>query len=204
MTTQLHRFDALPEGIPYDVFLDEMRQKVEAGAESLDEAERNLFEYVRLNYQRSQRVHRTYTVSDDLRALIANIAEPQRWLVLTEDWCGDSAQTIPYVAEMAALNPNVELRILQRDDHLDIMDQYLTDGKRSIPIVVAFDHQGYELFRWGPRPADAAALFQAEREAGVPKAEIYKKLHLWYGRNRGQAVEAEFKALLERRVARAA
>ena len=204
MTTDFHISDPFHWGMPYDVFLQKMRQKVEAGGDGLDEAERKLFGYVRLNYQRSQRIHRTYKVSDDLRALIAKITEPQRWLVLTEDWCGDSAQTIPYVAEMAVLNPNVELRILQRDDNLDIMDQYLTDGKRSIPIVAAFDHRGYELFHWGPRPAEAAALFQAEQEAGLPKAGVYKKLHLWYGRDRGQAVEAEFKALLAQPLARAA
>ncbi|MFQ5570255.1 MAG: thioredoxin family protein [Rhodothermales bacterium] len=189
---------------PYEDFVEQMRKTVEAGDEGLDERERKLFEYTKLNLHRTQRAHRTYKVSDELRALIRTITEPQRWLVLTEDWCGDSAQTIPYVAEMAALNPNIELRVLERDQNLDVMDRYLTDGKRSIPILLALDQHGKELFRWGPRPVEAAALVKVGQEAGLEKDAINQRLHLWYGRNRGRAVEAELKALLAQRVARAA
>ena len=112
-------------------------------------------------------------------------------MVLSEDWCGDSAQTIPYLVKMADLNPNIELRILLRDKNLDIMDLYLTDGNRAIPKLVAFDYIGNELFTWGPRPYEARQLVNKAKAEGKPKEQFLQELHLWYGRNRGKNLEVE-------------
>ncbi len=160
--------------------------------------ERNRLEYTRLNLQRTQRIAKTYRVSDPLRRALEAIDAPQRWLVISEPWCGDSAQCLPYIAAMAEAAPRVEMRILLRDQNLDVMDRYLTDGKRAIPLLVAADDQGRELFRWGPRPAPAAALFAEAQRAGTEKPEILEALHLWYGRDRGRTIDAELGALLGR------
>jgi len=76
------------------------------------------------------------------------------------------------------------------------MDQYLTNGSRSIPRLVALDAGGQELFHWGPRPAAALEVFQAAKSEGLEKADILEKLHLFYGRNRGMALDAEIVSLL--------
>jgi len=135
-----------------------------------------------------------------LASLLQIVTEPEQWLVLTEPWCGDSAQCLPCVAVMAERQPNIGLHILPRDANLDIMDQFLTDGKRSIPVVVMFDAAGREAGRWGPRPAAAQAEFDAAKAAGLDKPAILERLHLWYGRDRGRAVDAEFCSLLKRRM----
>ena len=151
---------------------------------------------MRLNYRRTLRVHRRYVVPRRVRALTARIDAPQTWMLLTEGWCGDSAHTLPYIVEIARTNPLIDVRVLLRDANPDIMDLYETDGKRAIPIVAAFDADGRELFRWGSRPAEVAALFVGLRAAGVPDAELYPVLHLWYGRDGGTTVTREFAALL--------
>ncbi|MFQ5708715.1 MAG: thioredoxin family protein [bacterium] len=180
-------------GLAYEDYLTLMQQQVEqANTGAFDEEARRLHGYIELNFQRSSRIQRTYRVPQDLRAQIAAIATPQLWMVLTEPWCGDSAQCLPYIAKFAACNSAIDLRILPRDQNLDIMDQYLTNGSRGIPKLVAFDRAGQELFQWGPRPVEAAELFAKEKEAGLIKEEIMEKLHLWYGRNRGKAIEKEF------------
>jgi hypothetical protein len=152
--------------------------------------------YLPLNLHRTVRIEETYTPSRKVQTAVQAIKGPQLWMVLAEPWCGDCAQNLPYIAKIAACNASIDLRILLRDQNPDIMDAYLTNGTRSIPKLVAFDSQGNELFQWGPRPQPAAELFRQLKESGAPREEVIQKLHLWYGRNRGRTLEAEFVALL--------
>jgi hypothetical protein len=166
----------------------EDRAAVEPAGLDPDDAERVGF--TRLNLFRTDRITRTWTPSPELIRLLDEITKPQIWMVLTEPWCGDSAQILPIIALLADRTAGVELLIVLRDDHPAIMDRYLTDGKRSIPQLVSFDPEGRELFRWGPRPAAAQAVFDAAKAAGLDKPDILEKLHLFYGRDRGAAIEA--------------
>lgn len=154
-------------------------------------------DYFRLNEQRMRRVEKTYTVSSALAATIRELPA-QTWIVISELWCGDSAQNIPFIARMADMNPDITLRFLLRDKNLDVMDNYLTDGKRQIPKLIAFDEDGAEIFRWGPRPREAQALFDRRKAEGISLDQVKQELHLWYGRNRGVALEKEFCQLLSR------
>jgi hypothetical protein len=153
-------------------------------------------QHMALNLQRTRRIGKSYAPGEAMRAVLAGLTLPQLWLVITEPWCGDSAQLLPCIAKLAALNPLIDLRILRRDENPDIMDQHLTGGKRSIPRLIAFDPRGNELFEWGPRPVAAAELFAAERARGLPKDEILRRLHQWYGADRGRSLEAELLARL--------
>ena len=93
-----------------------------------------------------------------------------------------------------------------RDCHivLDTMNQTIVlcreAGKRGIPIVAMFDTTGALVGRWGPRPAEAQVVFEAARQGKLEKPDILERLHLWYGRDRGKALDAEFRALLQRRI----
>lgn len=183
--------------LAYAAYLQLMAQRADQTTADLpaDEAER--VEVTRLNLHRSQRIARTYQLSAALSELLDRIDQPQLWLALTEPWCGDSAQFLPYIAVMAQQNPAIDLRLLLRDDNLDIMDRYLTDGKRSIPVLVALDAEERQLYRWGPRPVEAQAVFDESKAAGLQKPQIMEKLHLWYGRDRGRTLEAEFVTVLQ-------
>ncbi len=179
-------------GITFEQFFNTMKEKVE----KLSSESQNLShqdEYLKLNYQRGQRINKTYTVSPELKNLASKINGPQLWMVITEDWCGDSAQILPYLAKIVEVNPKINLKIIYRDQNLDIMDLYLTNGKsRSIPKLVAFDESGSELFQWGPRPREAQDLVNQLKAEGYSKDQFTEQLHLWYGRNRGKAIEFEF------------
>lgn len=186
-------------GLNYQQYLEEWDNLLEkTDPVELNEAETNFYNYRKLNRQRTARIHKTYKVSEDLKSSLYNLDEKQIWMVLTENWCGDSAQTLPNIAEIANTSDKINLRILYRDENLDIMDQYLTNGKsRSIPKLVSFDEEGNELFQWGPRPKEAQTLVSNEIAKGREKHDVYQDLHLWYGRNRGKAIEEEFRTLLE-------
>lgn len=116
-------------------------------------------------------------------------------LVLSEDWCGDASNTVPVLARFAEA-AGVELRILKRDEHLELMDRYLTNGSRSIPIAIVLDEEFQPVAEWGPRPEELQEFVIREKRADErPVAEIYKDTRRWYARDRG---ETTLKELLER------
>jgi len=117
-------------------------------------------------------------------------ASPRRLLVLAEDWCGDASNSIPVLAKLVEQVPGLELRVLRRDEHPELMDRYLTNGSRSIPIVIALDAGFRELGHWGPRPRELQAWVMANR-AAVPKAELYPQVRKWYARDRGESTLRE-------------
>jgi len=163
---------------------------------SLNDEEKSLFEYRKLNLARVNRVEKTYEPSNKIKEKFSNLRK-QIWLVITEDWCGDSAQNLPAIAKIASLNNNIGLKIVLRDDNLDLMDMYLTDGKRSIPKLIALDENLNEIFIWGPRPQKAQEYFDNLKNQGLVKEEIIKEIHSWYAKDKCQSLENEFIELIE-------
>jgi hypothetical protein len=114
----------------------------------------------------------------------------RKLLVIAEDWCGDASNTVPIIARLAERVPGLELRIIERDANPEVMDQYLTNGSRSIPIVIALDQSFNEVGHWGPRPTELQAWVMANRSV-LPKPELYPKVRQWYARDRGETTIRE-------------
>ncbi|GGJ99728.1 thioredoxin [Lentibacillus kapialis] len=98
-----------------------------------------------------------------------------RVIVLTEDWCGDAMLNIPILLHIVE-RADMPVKFLLRDQNLELMDQYLTNGKsRSIPIFIFIDDKGNEVAKWGPR-ADKIQEFVDESTKKLPpkKNEDYK------------------------------
>ena len=115
-------------------------------------------------------------------------------LVIAEDWCGDASSTTPLVAKLADEVPGLELRILRRDEYPEVMDRYLTNGSRSIPIVIALDEEFRELGHWGPRPARAAVVARTavngERDLIAHRARRHEQRRLLAQQLRHHRLEA--------------
>ncbi|PAP76301.1 thioredoxin family protein [Rubrivirga marina] len=136
-------------------------------------------------------------VSEDLVARAEAVPGEWKLIVLSEDWCLDATSTIPPVAALAAAASNLDLRVLDRDDNLELMDEHLTNGTaRSIPIVIVLDGGGVERAWWGPRPADLQAWFYGDGQE-MEKEDRYRELRKWYARDRGQTTVREIVELLE-------
>jgi len=122
-------------------------------------------------------------------------AGPHHVLVITEAWCGDSLAIFPVVSRLFA-EAGCEIRVVQRDEHPDLIDQYLTNGGRAIPIVVVLDGEFNERFHWGPRPKAAQEIVLGHKEAvaagTMEKAEVHKQVRGFYARNHGQEIVREF------------
>ena len=73
-----------------------------------------------------------------------------RVLVLAEPWCGHCMLNIPILLRLAK-KTDMPVRLLLRDENLELMDEYLTNGKsRTIPIILFIDEDGNEVTKWGP------------------------------------------------------
>jgi hypothetical protein len=114
----------------------------------------------------------------------------RKLLVIAEDWCGDASNTVPIIAKLADMAPGLELRVLARDENPALMDEYLTDGSRSIPIVIALNDRFQELGHWGPRPSQLQAWVIGNLRT-TPKAELYPQVRKWYARDRGETTVRE-------------
>lgn len=113
-------------------------------------------------------------------------------IAISEDWCGDASNLVPIFARLAEASDRVDLRIVKRDENPDLMDLYLTNGSRSIPIVVIMDEELRPVGRWGPRPAALQEFVIAEKRTGLQTSgEIYKETRRWYARDRGETTLRE-------------
>jgi Thioredoxin len=174
-------------------------ERVQAGGTSGPIQSPELVTYTRLNLARSKRIHESVVVPAALVAQILALPKPQTWLVLTELWCGDAAQNLPYLDALAqASGGQIHLRLLWRDENPELMDQFLTRGSRGIPKLIALGADNQVRFTWGPRPGPAQAFMDAYKANPVgPKEAVYTAIHTWYSQNRAAALYQELGTLLQ-------
>jgi hypothetical protein len=142
-------------------------------------------------------VWRRARVPDEYVRRLAALRRAWHLLVLSEDWCGDAVNAVPVVAKLAALTPNVDLRVLARDENPDLMDGHLTGTSRSIPVVMVLDEEFQELAWWGPRPAELQRFVLGPGHS-LAKGDRYRQVRGWYARDAGRAILEEVVATMER------
>jgi hypothetical protein len=147
-------------------------------------------------------VYRLARIPDWARVAVPEGAQ-RKLLVIAEDWCGDASNTVPVVAKLVDMVPGFDLRVIQRDKHPEVMNQFLTNGSRSIPIVIALDENFEEIGHWGPRPSELQTWVMTNKGA-MPKSELYPQVRKWYARDRGEATLREVLKAAGFPVARAA
>ena len=158
-----------------------------------------LLDYTKLNLQRMKRLDKTVELRPDVADAINKLTRKLNWVVISEGWCGDAAQNVPVLAKIAeASSGKITLEFVLRDQNLELMDQYLTNGGRSIPKLICLDAETQqELGTWGPRPAEAQELFLRLKNEGVPKDEFISAVHNWYTSDKTQSLQLEMAELLK-------
>ena len=185
----------ISEGLSYKEYRLLMDQLVlKSGTTGLEQSQM-FVDYTKLNQLRMRRLDKTIKLPEDISVKIGKMTIHITWLVLTESWCGDAAQTIPVINKLALLNPNISLKIIQRDEHLEY---FLTKGSRSIPKLLAIDPLTCNvLWTWGPRPSEAAQLaHEYKKEHGELTPQFREELQVWYNGDKGRNTVADIKKLL--------
>lgn len=164
------------------------------GSQQSDE----LTHYSELNEARMNRLDKKMEVSEDnIRKLLA-LQKKYIWIVISEGWCGDAAQILPVLNKMAAIANNIDFRIVFRDENENLMDQFLTNGARSIPKLVIVEPETNKILgSWGPRPKGAAELITSyKRQYGTIDETAKTELQLWYLHDKGLTTQTEIVDLM--------
>lgn len=171
-----------------------------------------MLEYTRMNVRRMDRIDRKLELQPETLQGLQQIDQPMCWLVLTEAWCGDAAHALPVLQRMAQAHGQTDLRLLLRDEHPALMEQFLTAGTRSIPKLIILDPESCEILgSWGPRPEAAMEIIRqakAERDAAADPerakavwSQANVDLQKWYARDRTVSTQREVLAAVQEGVA---
>ncbi|MBK7682916.1 MAG: thioredoxin family protein [Bacteroidetes bacterium] len=148
-----------------------------------------------LNRQRIKRLDKTAIISEDLKLKVDQLQIPISFLILTEGWCGDASQSVPYIHKIAAESKGkIKDYYLLRDENLELMNQFLTDGSKAIPKLIAFHSvTGDFLFSWGPRPTAIQHWYMnLKKDSSLSKEELSLQLHQYYTNDKGQKLQEDF------------
>ena len=159
-----------------------------------------MLDYTADNLGRMYRLNDTTQLIPEMQAFLAKMTKPTTFLTITEGWCGDASQVVPVFEKIAVTQPLITHRIMFRDEHLDIMDAFLTEEGRSIPKLIVLDEKGMVLSSWGPRPQalQDMMMLQKAKLLALPKGErkayfdiIKTEVQQWYNNDKTISIQKE-------------
>ena len=164
-----------------------------------DTQSEDLFNYSTLNEVRMNRLDKTIKIPQEIKDKLANLKKEHLLLVISEGWCGDAAQIVPVMNKIAEESSKLELKIVLRDENVTLMDEFLTNGARSIPKLILVEKDTHIVRgSWGPRPHGALKLILDYKEKfGVIDQEAKTELQKWYLQDKGISTMEEIVVLLE-------
>ena len=182
--------ESTKNSISYLQYRELVGQLVALESTTGDTKTEDLVNYTMLNDRRMKRWDKTVKVSPEHQAIIKSVTKASTWILITESWCGDAAHVVPVINKVAELNPNIDLRIVLRDEHPELMDTFLTNGGRAIPKLIMIASETNEVKNtFGPRPSQATQMvIDYKTEHGTLTPEFKEDLQRWYNKNKGQNV----------------
>lgn len=191
--------NSLPKAISYEGFEHLIDHLLLEGKTTGEDQSEFMVSLTKLNRQRMKRIDNTLEFTPEQLASFKQIAKGQLWLVISEAWCADGAQIVPVLAKIAQSNPLIDLKIVLRDENPDLMNQYLTNGGKAIPILIIADAQSLEVLHvWGPRPKVATQMVEAyKKEHGKLTPEFKEDLQKWYNQDKGQSILSDLQTFFK-------
>lgn len=188
----------IDKAISYSEYNLLFKQLVEEEGTTGNEQSREKIDFTKLNWSRTKRLDKTATLSNSALEIFRALDTPQTWLVITETWCGDAAQSIPFLNKIANLNENIQLKLVLRDANEELMDAFLTNRSQSIPKLILLDETNQVVATWGPRSVKATQLVNEYKSLhGHLDAAFKKDLQLWYNNDKGVAIIEDLVSLVQ-------
>src|SRR5699024_3641895 len=151
------------------------------GESTTEGAGEDFVHYSKLGLQRMQRWDKRFQHSAEQTEKIKSFSKKQTWVVLTEGWCGDAAHSLFVIHKMAEANANINLRLVLGDKNPDLMNDFLTNGGKSIPKLIVYDPETKTVEGdWGPRPQPAQEIFLNAQKNKVDFETYEKELQVCY------------------------
>jgi hypothetical protein len=132
----------------------------------------------------------------DLVGRLRGAVPTPRLLIVAEDWCPDSVNTVPYIVKLADAS-DIQVRILNRSQGAAVMAHHpTTDGRRVTPLVVVV-RSGRDVGAWIERPSELQDLFRG-MASDAEKARRFADRQAWYDADGGLSTQREIVDLVER------
>ena len=189
--------EGLQKAISYTSYRKRISDLIASGKSSGPIQSEDLLNYSKLNDRRMTRLDKTIQLSQETLLALKKINKPITWLVLSEGWCGDAAQTLPVINKIADKSDLINLRIIFRDEHEELMRHFLTNGGKSIPKLIVLNSENDVLNTWGPRPNIATKMVQDYKNThGQLDAAFKQELQVWYNKDKGVNIQENMEGLL--------
>ena len=189
--------EGLQKVISYSSYRTLVSDLIASGKSSGPIQSEDLLNYSKLNDRRMTRLDKTIQLSHETLLALKKNDKPITWLVLTEGWCGDAAQTLPVINKIADESDLITLKIIFRDEHEELMSHFLTNGGKSIPKLLVLNSENDVLNTWGPRPNIATKMVQDYKNThGQLDAAFKQELQVWYNKNKGVNIQENMVGLL--------
>lgn len=190
--------ELLAQAMSYDGYMQLSEQLVAEERTSGSNQSAPYVHYTRLNLQRMKRLNKTTEVPYALKKLLQTKDNHWNWVIVTEPWCGDAAQCLPVLEKLALAVGSIKTLYILRDEHLEIMDAYLTNGGRAIPKLICLNADGQEIFSWGPRPAVIQEVMNRLKAEGITEiAILVEAIQKAYNDDKQKGIYQEFEAILQ-------
>lgn len=190
-----HLDKALAQGMDYESYRSKVETLFNEGKTTNDDNRDSMLHYTKLNMQRMNKWDKIAKLTEASIDQMESITNPETWIVLTEGWCGDAAHALPILHKLSEASEKVEVKYILRDEHPELMDQFLTNGGRSIPKVIRLDANTNEvLTTWGPRPAVIQNRIMENKNSSnpIPYQELSLETQKWYAKDKGKTIQLEF------------
>ena len=189
--------EGLQKAISYSSYRKCISDLIASGKSSGPIQSEDLLNYSKLNDRRMTRLDKTIQLSHETLLALKKNDKPITWLVLTEGWCGDAAQTLPVINKIADESDLITLKIIFRDEHEELMSHFLTNGGKSIPKLLVLNSENNVLNTWGPRPNIATKMVQDYKNThGQLDAAFKQELQVWYNKDKGVNIQENMVGLL--------
>ena len=177
---------------------DEQISSLNANLKDLSEEQFTHLGYLRNNRAAINRTLKSYLPSTEMVASIKAISTPLNVFIIMENWCGSSAGNVPYIVKLLQENSQIKINIVPRDANPEFTDEYLTNGKRSIPKVITFDDKGNEIFVWGSASKMQAEFAATLQSQNLEFQDFVKEMQAWFVENNAKAIESDFLEIFEK------
>lgn len=190
--------EAVEDGMSYNTYISLVRELMAEGKSTGHTQNDDMLNYSKLSERRMKRWDKTFKIPESDKAFFQNLSKSITFLVVSEGWCGDAAHALPIINKIAEASPEIDLKIVLRDDNDELIGNFLSNGAKSIPKLIALDEDLRVLFTWGPRPIEATALVDNYKTThGKLTPEFKEDLQKWYNKDKGLGTLKDIKAELE-------
>ena len=170
---------------------------ISEGKSTGKEQSADLLHYSELNEVRMKRLEKTLKLDPEVEKTLQNLKSNQTWLVISEGWCGDAAQILPIIKLMSEASENIDLKLVFRDENDALMNQFLTNGSKSIPKLLLLDEAFHLINHWGPRPEGAKNLIiEYKAKHGIVDEAAKIALQKWYLDDKGISTIKEIAGMI--------